>query len=68
MRLPRSFQARLGLSLGLVLALLWAAAASLTAVVLRGEVDEVFDAALQETAQRLFRLPSWIRLTEAMKA
>jgi len=56
MRWPRSLQARLGLLLGLLLTVLWIAAASFTAVILRNEMDEVFDAALQETAQRLLPL------------
>ena len=56
MRMPRSLRGRLGLSLGVVLTLLWVAAASLTAVTLRHEIDEVFDSALQETAQRLLPL------------
>ncbi|WP_323783604.1 sensor histidine kinase [Thalassovita sp.] len=56
MRAPRSLQARLGLSLGFLLTLLWITAASLTAVSLRHEMDEVFDTALQETAQRLLPL------------
>ncbi len=56
MRLPRSLQSRLGLSLGVLLTLLWIAAASATAVILRHEMDEVFDSALQETAQRLLPL------------
>ena len=56
MRLPRSLQARLALSLGVLLTLLWIAAASVTAVILRHEMDEVFDSALQETAQRLLPL------------
>ncbi len=56
MRLPRSLQARLGLFLGILLTVLWIAAASVTAVILRGEMDEVFDSALQETAQRLLPL------------
>ncbi|MBD3764446.1 MAG: benzoate/H(+) symporter BenE family transporter [Rhodobacterales bacterium] len=56
MRAPRSLQARLGLGIGLLLAVLWIAAASLTAVVLRREMDEVFDSALAETAQRLMPL------------
>ncbi|BBU59658.1 two-component sensor histidine kinase (plasmid) [Mameliella alba] len=54
--MPRSLRGRLGLSLGVVLTLLWVAAASLTAVTLRHEMDEVFDSALQETAQRLLPL------------
>ncbi|GGD31090.1 ATP-binding protein [Sinisalibacter lacisalsi] len=56
MRLPRSLQARLGLSLGVLLTVLWIAAASVTSLVLRGEIDEVFDSSLQETAQRLLPL------------
>ena len=56
MRLPRSLQARLGLTLGVLLTLLWILAASLTAVILRGEMDEIFDSALQETAQRILPL------------
>ena len=50
MRKPLSLQARLGISLGLLLTLLWIAAASVTALLLRQEIDEVFDSALQETA------------------
>jgi two-component system OmpR family sensor kinase len=53
---PLSLQARLGVSLGLLLTLLWIAAASVTAVIVRQEMDEVFDSALQETAQRLLPL------------
>ena len=56
MRLPRSLQARLGLSVGLVLTLLWLLAATITAVILRGEMDEVFDSALRETAERILPL------------
>ena len=56
MRLPRSLQGRLGVSLGVLLTLLWIAAATVTALILRQEIDEVFDSALQETAQRLLPL------------
>ena len=56
MRKPLSLQARLGISLGLLLTLLWIAAASVTALLLREEVNEVFDSALQETAERLLPL------------
>ncbi len=56
MRLPRSLMARLGLSLGLVLTVLWLLAATVTAVILRGEMDEVFDSALRETAERILPL------------
>ena len=56
MRLPRSLQARLGLSVGLVLTVLWLLAATITAVIVRGEMDEVFDCALRETAERILPL------------
>lgn len=56
MRGPRSLQGRLGLWLGGVLAVLWIAAASVTALIARSEIEEVFDAALQETAQRILPL------------
>lgn len=56
MRLPRSLQARLGLAIGVLITLLWIAAATFTAVTLRKEMDEVFDSALQEMAQRLLPL------------
>ena len=56
MRGPRSLQGRLGLWLGLALGLVWLAAASLTALVAWQEIEEVFDSALQETAQRLLPL------------
>jgi two-component system OmpR family sensor kinase len=55
-RRPRSLQARLGLSLGLVLTILWLLAATVTAVIVRGELDEVFDSALRETAERILPL------------
>ncbi len=56
MRWPASLQARLGLSLGLVLTVLWLLAATITAVIVRGELDEVFDSALRETAERILPL------------
>lgn len=56
MRWPRSLQARLALTLGFLLSVLWIAAASVTAVILRHEMNEVFDSVLQETAQRLLPL------------
>lgn len=56
MRRPLSLQARLSISLGLLLTLLWIAAASVTALLLRGEINQVFDSALQETAERLLPL------------
>lgn len=56
MRGPRSLQGRLGLWLGIALTLLWVTAASVTALIARAEIEEVFDAALQETAQRILPL------------
>lgn len=56
MTMPRSLQGRLALSLGVLLTLIWIVAAYATAVVLRHEMDEVFDSAIQETAQRLLPL------------
>jgi two-component system OmpR family sensor kinase len=53
---PHSLQARLALSLGALLTVLWIAAAVATAAILRHEMNEVFDSALQETAQRLLPL------------
>lgn len=56
MKWPASLQGRLGLSLGLVLTVLWLLAATVTAVIVRGEMDEVFDSALRETAERILPL------------
>jgi two-component system OmpR family sensor kinase len=56
MRVPRSLQARLALAIGLGVTLLWIVAATVTATILRHEMDEVFDSALEETAQRLLPL------------
>ena len=53
---PRSLRWRLGLAVGAMVTVLWGTAALFTAHVLRGEVDEVFDSALQETAQRVLPL------------
>jgi two-component system OmpR family sensor kinase len=53
---PRSLQARLALALSIGLALVWAAAAGAAYVVMRQEMDEVFDSAVQETAQRILPL------------
>ena len=53
---PRSLQRRLGLSLGVLLTVLWIGAASLTAILTRHAMEEVFDSALQETAQRILPL------------
>ncbi|MEX0407883.1 ATP-binding protein [Aquibium sp. LZ166] len=56
MRVVRSLQARLLLSLGSLLLVIWLGAAWATAVLLRHEIEEVFDSSLQETAQRLLPL------------
>ena len=56
MRWPASLQARLGLSVGLMLTLLWLTAATVTAVIVKSEMDEVFDSALRETAERILPL------------
>ena len=39
-----------------MLTVLWLAAATVTAVIVRGELDEVFDSALRETAERILPL------------
>lgn len=51
-----SLQARLALVIGVCVTVLWAGAATVTATLLRHEMDEVFDSALQETAQRILPL------------
>ncbi len=56
MKRPRSLQWRIALWLGLGVALLWIIAAVVTAQRLRHEMDEVFDSALEETAQRILPL------------
>ncbi|SFR40232.1 sensor histidine kinase [Litoreibacter janthinus] len=56
MKWRNSLQGRLGMSLGLLLTLVWIATATITAITARHEMDEVFDSALQETAQRILPL------------
>ena len=56
MRRLRSLQGRLLLTLGTVLLVIWIGAAWATAVLLRHEIEKVFDSSLQETAQRLLPL------------
>lgn len=53
---PKSLQWRLSLWLGVGIALLWAVAAVVIAHKLRHEMNEVFDSALEETAQRILPL------------
>jgi two-component system OmpR family sensor kinase len=56
MTLPHSLQGRLSLALVLGLTLLWIAAAAMTALNLRAELDRMFDSALEETGQRILPL------------
>jgi two-component system OmpR family sensor kinase len=56
MRPLRSLQGRVALAIGIGVTLLWIAAATVTATILRHEMDEVFDSALEETAQRILPL------------
>ncbi|MBI1219863.1 MAG: HAMP domain-containing protein [Rhodobacteraceae bacterium] len=56
MRRPSSLQGRLSLFVGLGVALLWIAAAALTAEVVNRRMAAVFDSALQEAAQRILPL------------
>jgi two-component system OmpR family sensor kinase len=52
----RSLQWRLSISLVLGITLLWMLASAITARNMRHEMDEVFDSALEETAQRILPL------------
>jgi two-component system OmpR family sensor kinase len=56
MRVPSSLQGRLALALGAGLTLLWLLTAWATITLLKAEMSEVFDSALEETAQRLLPL------------
>lgn len=56
MKSPTNLQRRLGLSLGILLTAIWIGAASVTTVLLRHAMEDVFDSALQETAQRILPL------------
>ncbi|MGJ5130323.1 MULTISPECIES: sensor histidine kinase [unclassified Bradyrhizobium] len=56
MKGPRSLQWQISLWLGLGVALLWIVAAVVTGQRLRHEMNEVFDSALEETAQRILPL------------
>ncbi len=54
-----SLQRRLSIGIGLLVILLWMVAASQTLRILQHDVDEVFDSALQETAQRVLPLAAF---------
>lgn len=56
MKLRDSLRLRLLLSLGTLLTALWIGAASVTAILAGHAMEEVFDSALQETAQRILPL------------
>ncbi len=56
MKLIESLQARLALSIGLILTAMWLLAAGITTLIVRIKIDEVFDAALRETAERILPL------------
>lgn len=56
MKQSKSLQARLALSIGLILTAMWLLAAGVTTVIVRIKIDEVFDAALRETAERILPL------------
>ncbi len=58
MRPRRSLRRDLSLGLGLGIAALWLAAAGGAWIVLRGEVDEIYDAALSRTAEWLAAAPA----------
>ncbi|MFZ1469487.1 MAG: ATP-binding protein [Paracoccaceae bacterium] len=56
MKVLSSLQGRLALALGAGLVLMWLATAWVTATLLKAEMNEVFDSALEETAQRILPL------------
>lgn len=56
LRLPRSLQARLALTIGFGVAVLWIVTVVITTAKIRNEINEVFDSSLEETAQRILPL------------
>ncbi len=56
MRLPRSLQGRLVLTIALSVGVVWIISALITEAVIRENVNKVFDSALEETAQRILPL------------
>ena len=56
MNRPRSLQRRLGIGLAIGVTGMWLAAMLAVGLIVRHELDEAFDSALQETAQRLLPL------------
>jgi two-component system OmpR family sensor kinase len=55
-RAPPSLRRRLGIGLAIGVTVLWLAASVVAALLLKREIDEVFDSALQEVAQRVLPL------------
>lgn len=53
---PGSLGRRLGLGLSVAIVLSWLAAATVAGLALKHEIDEIFDSALQEVAQRILPL------------
>ena len=51
-----SLQRRLSLGLAIGVTVLWLAGTLAAGLILRGEIDEMFDSALQEVAQRVLPL------------
>lgn len=56
MNRPRSLQRRLGIGLAVAVTGMWLVAMLVAGLIVRHEMDEAFDSALQETAQRLLPL------------
>ncbi len=56
MRLPRSLQGRLVLTIALSVGLVWIISALITEAIIRENINKVFDSALEETAQRILPL------------
>ncbi|NBT33396.1 MAG: two-component sensor histidine kinase, partial [Rhodobacteraceae bacterium] len=56
MNLFSGLQGRLAAAIGVGVVVMWLGAALLTNALLRKEMEEVFDSALQETAQRVLPL------------
>jgi two-component system OmpR family sensor kinase len=56
MRLPQSLQGRIALGLGVGVTALWLVAGVITGLMLQSEMNEISDAVLEETAQRLLPL------------
>lgn len=56
MRLPRSLQGQLVLTIALSVGVVWIISALITEAIIRENINKVFDSALEETAQRILPL------------